>query len=557
MGGMADVTGVLARVREMVAEGRWDELRELATADPHVAAVLHLAEGRPQDAVTCARAAGDVARNTLAVALLTSGEKAEAERILTELTAAEPANADLWFNLARASARLEHVRRALALRPGWTEALLLEARLVAGEGRVDAAVLLCLGMLDQGVDCHALLRELLATGVVPKDSRVLPHLPLAVLPGVIKSWPQVREELLYRLLRDGLLTDLELERELTRRRRDRQLSPQLAEALACHTMTNEGAFLEEPGEAPEPSDPCYPLYRPLQPGTPASALVIERHLTEPARERELQATLTTERRPDEPKSPADPVGRQYSQNPYPRWRELDDFGPPRPFAELVGPPPPGPLRVLVAGCGTGRHALTVAKRYAESEVWAVDVSAPSLAHALRQAERLGIRARFLLGDLLDLPHELPQEFSVIECVGVLHHLEDPLAGLLALRRRLAPGGWLRLGLYSRAARAGLAPARQLARATPGSLRDIRARLMRELPAKDLEFLASFADFYSLSGLRDLLLHEREMECDLEQIAAWLAAADLTFVGDPAAWKAREREDPLTFRGMYDFWTRPR
>jgi len=534
----------MQRARELLEQGRWDELRALAAHDPHVEAVVHLAEGRAREAVACARAAGDAARNTLAVALLACGEKAEAEGILRELLAASPESAELWFNLARASGRLEHVRRALALRPEWTEALLLEARLVANEGRVEAAVLLCLGLLGsppgaqpevaEPLACEptaraaeALLRELLASGRFPRDRRVLPYLPIAALPTACRVWPE-DEELLVRLLRDGLITDLELERRLTRRRRERDLSPALREAMACHTMTNEGAFLEEPGEVPEPDDPDYPLYRC------------------PTCEPDMSDSWPGHGR-------ANPVARQYAENPYPRWRELDDLGPPRPFAELVGPPPEGPLRVLVAGCGTGRHALTVARRYADCEVWAVDVSAPSLAYARRQAERLGISCHFALGDLLDLSLG---HFSVIECVGVLHHLEDPLAGLLALRRHLLPGGWLRLGLYSRAARAGLEPARRMARATRGALRDVRARLIRELPARDLEFVAGFADFFSLSGLRDLLLHERERECDLPQIAEWLAAAGLTFVGDLADWERREREDPLTFRGMYDFWARP-
>lgn len=529
-----------ATLRELLTTGRLDELRALAD-DPHVEAVLHLAEGRAREAVACARAAGEEARNTLAVALLTCGERAEAEAILTELVSQASDSADLWFNLARSSRRLEHVRRSLSLRPGWVDALVLEARLIAEEGRVEQAVLLT---LELGPPGEPLLRELLSKGRLPRDRRILPHLPLAVLPGACRMWPE-DEELLLRCLRDGLLTDLELERDLTRRRRERDLSPALAEALAAYGMTNEFAFLEDPGEVPPPDDPWHALYRHVD--AHPWPLVQERHVGEPACELELVAQLHPERAQPEP--PPDPVARQYSQNPYPRWRELDFLGPPLPFPTVVNHPdaPRGPLRVLVAGCGTGRHALIAASRYADSKVWGVDVSAPSLAYAARQAERLGVEnVEFRLGDLRALPPEVPEQFEVIECVGVLHHLEDPLQGLLALRRRLAPGGWLRLGLYSRAARAGLDPARRLARSMKGApLRDIRARLIRELAPQDLEFLAGFADFYSLSGLRDLLLHEREMECDLPQIAAWLEAADLTPVGPIA-------DDP---RSMYDFWTK--
>jgi len=95
----------------------------------------------------------------------------------------------------------------------------------------------------------------------------------------------------------------------------------------------------------------------------------------------------------------------------------------------------------------------------------------------------------------------------------------------------------------------------------------------------LEFLTGFKDFYSLSGLRDLLLHEREQEYDLPQVAQLLADAGLQFAGfdglshpvlqqfthrfgrsqlaDLSSWDFFEQEKYDTFRGMYVFWCRPR
>ena len=86
---------------------------------------------------------------------------------------------------------------------------------------------------------------------------------------------------------------------------------------------------------------------------------------------------------------------------------------------------------------------------------------------------------------------------------------------------------------------------------------------------------SFADFYSLSELRDLLFHVQERSTNLPQIARFLIDNKLQFLGfnqvrhilqryrsqfpqdsamtDLALWDQFEEENPQTFVGMYQFW----
>ena len=285
------------------------------------------------------------------------------------------------------------------------------------------------------------------------------------------------------------------------------------------------------------------------------------------------------------------VRDQYEHNPYPRLVGFPRSRP-EPFAGVMhgrlphaGPWPEGPVRILVAGCGTGRHALMTASTYSDAEVVAVDLSAASLGRAQRVAAEQQIdNVTFLRGDLLDLSG-LRGTFDLVESVGVLHHLADPAAGLASLLTRVAPGGLVRLGLYSERARTGVVAARTLLaeagiRGDTDGLREAR-RLLLALPDDHpARTVVHSPDFYSLSGLRDLVLHACEHRYTPHSLDALLQGAGLELLGwslpstavaaayrarfpddphmtDLARWDAFEQDAPRTFVGMYLVWCRVR
>ncbi|NDD27255.1 MAG: methyltransferase domain-containing protein [Proteobacteria bacterium] len=285
------------------------------------------------------------------------------------------------------------------------------------------------------------------------------------------------------------------------------------------------------------------------------------------------------------------VRDQYEVHPYPRWLSLPQR-PVAPFRAMLqhscgyvdGEADNPSTRVLSAGCGTGRVALTFATQIAGAEVLAVDLSRASLAYATEMAARLGIRnVDFRHGDILELA-ALSERFDVIDCVGVLHHLEDPMRGWRVLRERLVSRGFMRVGLYSRAARAGVNAARALATGIDATdtanIRRWRQAVL-QLPEDDVaRDVTKTQDFYVTSACRDLAFHVCEHQFDLPQIATMLAALDLELIGfeftDPRVlatyhalfgddasrvnltfWEAFERLYPSTFLGMYTFWCRRR
>jgi SAM-dependent methyltransferase len=289
---------------------------------------------------------------------------------------------------------------------------------------------------------------------------------------------------------------------------------------------------------------------------------------------------------------SDLVRAQYEENPYPRLVEIHRRSP-RPFAAYVAgalgrrvPTPEGPIRVLVAGGGTGQHPLTVATALVDAEVVCVDLSARSLGRAARVAERHGVsNVRFVVGDLLGLGPDdgLGPPFQFVDCVGVLHHLADPLRGGAALVTRLAPDGLMRLGVYSERGRSEIVAARRLVSErgwmpTFDGLRHARAELLALPPDHPAAPVTRSVDFYSQSGLRDLVFHPCEHRYTPAQVGTLVRDLGLEVVGlqharpegpaayreawpdDPAMadldrWDTLEARHPRLFAGMIHVWCR--
>jgi len=278
------------------------------------------------------------------------------------------------------------------------------------------------------------------------------------------------------------------------------------------------------------------------------------------------------------------VMHQYEENPFPRWTI-------HPLAALTGKTVRHAvcssgdaqcpeLDILIAGCGTGKHAFDTAERWHDARILAIDISLPSLAYARRKAREAALpKIEYAQADILNL-RGIGRSFDHIEAVGVLHHLANPSAGWRILLSLLKPNGILRVGLYSEAARREIVEARAIIAeegflATPDGIRALRQALIRRRhQPRWARLLATAEDFYSMSGCRDLFFNVMEHRFTIPEISALLNEHGLSFLGfdlasetiekfqrrhtEPEAltnldyWDAFETANPQTFRNMYVF-----
>ena len=313
-------------------------------------------------------------------------------------------------------------------------------------------------------------------------------------------------------------------------------------------------------------------------------------LLNPIEEQELKATIPAFGSIEDEVSQA--VRSQYEENPYPRWTFLPEVKPLSFEAQhRIGTPwvqLPGdfeePQECLIAGCGTGRHPINIAVLMPHARFLAIDLSLSSLAYAKRMARQHGVEnIEFMHGDILEID-ALGRDFPWIESCGVLHHMESPERGLEKLLTILRPGGFLRLGLYSRKARRYIIEARERIQAmvlepTADNIREFRRRVVSgEEP--NLNQLAKLGDFFDLDSFRDLVFHVQEHQFTIPDLKGLLERHNLEFHGfiglkptlylrfkerfpdsacctDMDCWAEFEEENPDGFLGMYEFWARSR
>ena len=448
-----------------------------------------------------------------------------------------------------------------------------------------------------------------ALGALAADWRFLKSLTLMILPSseAERFFTRIRKELLYVAIQDGSIPE--------------KLKC-LTESLAAQCHLNEYVYTSSPEEDEHASKlieaaihnqtatnrylaiiGCYkaihttgisPEFIKNYPRSDDSSKeLITTQFMEPRQEQELKTSFQEKQNIDD--SISQKVQEMYEQNPYPRFKfadytnrniantthksiEIEATRKKLYFSDELKTSTAEP-KVLIAGCGTG-YQIIVSSRYKNADITAIDLSSSSLAYAKRKCMEYGMKnVKFKKMDLLNVS-TLGDVFDIIECCGVLHHMEKPSKGLSALIHQLKPSGYIRLGLYSELSRKVIKKARKTIQtlgidSTPEGIRKFRKQVL-DGQLQDLLALTKFGrDFYSLSECRDLCFHVQEHRFTTELLQKLLDSHGLTFCGfivpdqikelfqekypednnmiSLTNWGEFEEEYPSTFAGMYQFW----
>lgn len=193
------------------------------------------------------------------------------------------------------------------------------------------------------------------------------------------------------------------------------------------------------------------------------------------------------------------------------------------------------LDILVAGCGANA-AARYAYQHPKSRVVGIDLSANSLAHESYLKEKHNLTNLQLYQMRIEDLEQLGKDFDFIDCVGVLHHLPDPVAGLKSLKKVLRPDGVIGVMLYALYGRSGLY-----------MLQDLFQRLSVSQSASDVamvkETLAHlnpdhlgypmFQSTWDISfdaGVVDMFLHPIDRAYTVEGCLDFAKAANMNFIG---------------------------
>ena len=280
------------------------------------------------------------------------------------------------------------------------------------------------------------------------------------------------------------------------------------------------------------------------------------------------------------------VQKQYEENPYPRWDNMEinknnyyNYKVQTEISPNTFTYESEDAKILIAGCGTGRHAISTALASQSSMVTAIDLSAHSLAYGIRKAKEMGVsNIEWHQGDILDIK-KLDYSFDYIEASGVLHHMKDPAQGFNALKNQLKPNGLMKIGLYSSASKRRLEAIKSYIKdnkikKTKKDIDKLRDYIKNSEDNDCIYVRTAISDFFKTSEIIDLLIHEQEVFFTIPEIKN-LFVSEFNFLGfifeekernyyreqfpddkkhiNLDNWEKLETENPDLFLSMYQFW----
>jgi SAM-dependent methyltransferase len=206
------------------------------------------------------------------------------------------------------------------------------------------------------------------------------------------------------------------------------------------------------------------------------------------------------------------------------------------------------IRILDAGCGTGVGTEYLVHLNPQASVVGIDLSTGALAVAKERCQRSGAtRVEFHHLSLFDV-EQLPGEFDLINCVGVLHHTSDPIRGIQALAKKLAPGGLMHIFVYGELGRWEIQLMQKAIALIQGDKKgdyrngvQVGRQIFASLPENN-RIVKYDKQRWSLENNKDeyfadMYVHPQEIDYNIETLFELIDASGLEFIGfsNPSFW----------------------
>ena len=231
------------------------------------------------------------------------------------------------------------------------------------------------------------------------------------------------------------------------------------------------------------------------------------------------------------------------------------------------------IRILDAGCGSGVGTEYLVHLNPQAQVVGIDLSAGTLEVAKKRCQSSGAdRVEFHHLSIYDV-EQIPGQFDLINCVGVLHHLPDPIRGIQALAKKLAPGGLMHIFVYGELGRWEIQLMQKAIALLQGNKRgdyrdgvQVGRQIFASLPENN-RIVKREKERWAMENQRDecfadMYVHPQETDYNIDTLFALIEASGLDFVGfsNPSFWQLEtllekapeliERAKELSERELY-------
>ncbi len=207
------------------------------------------------------------------------------------------------------------------------------------------------------------------------------------------------------------------------------------------------------------------------------------------------------------------------------------------------------IKILDAGCGTGVGTEYLVHLNPLAHITAIDLSEGALNIAKERCRRSGaFRVDFHHLSIYDID-QIEGEFDLINSVGVLHHLPDPIKGIKALSSKLKPGGLMHIFVYGELGRWEIQLMQKAIALLQGEKRgdytdgvNIGRKIFASLPENN-RLVKREQERWSLENKRDecfadMYVHPQEIDYNIDTVFQLIESSGLEFIGfsNPQIWQ---------------------